>query len=158
MKTRIYLETSVVSYFTARPGRDVTVVAHQASTRELWGRLEEFEAYISELVISEASAGAPEAARLRLAAIEDLDELAIDTEVRELADALVAGGAVPEKCPEDALHLAVAAANGMDVVVTWNFRHLNNPFTRMMARQIIENRALPCPEICSPEELLGGDQ
>ena len=157
MDTRIYLETSVVSYFTARPARHITVASHQASTQDLWGRLEGFDVYISELVVSEAAAGDAEAARLRLAALEGFDELAIDDEARELADALVSGAAIPREYPEDALHIAVAAANGMHVVVTWNFRHMNNPFTRMMVRQIVENNGYACPEICSPEELLGDD-
>ena len=152
------METSVVSYFTARPSRDITVAAHQASTRDLWDRLGEFEVYISELVVSEASKGDPGAAQLRLAAVADLDELALDEKAKELARALIAGSAVPEEYPEDALHLAVAAVNGMQVVVTWNFKHINNPFTRMMTRQIVENNGYGCPEICSPEELLGDDR
>jgi hypothetical protein len=65
---------------------------------------------------------------------------------------------IPAEYPEDALHIAVAAVNGMDVVVTWNFAHLNNPFTRTMIRQVIENAGLRCPEICSPDELLEIDQ
>jgi len=48
----------------------------------------------------------------------------------------------------------VAAVNGIDVLVTWNFAHLNNPFTRMMVRQIVENAGFRCPELCSPDELL----
>jgi hypothetical protein len=39
--------------------------------------------------------------------------------------------------------------------VTWNFAHINNPFTRMMIRQIVENEGYGCPEIVSPDELLG---
>ena len=94
---------------------------------------------------------------MRLAALEGFDELVIDDDARELAGALVSGAAIPSEYPEDALHLAVAAVNGMHVVVTWNFRHLNNPFTRMMVRQVVENSGYACPEICSPEELLGDD-
>jgi len=40
------------------------------------------------------------------------------------------------------------------VVITWNFAHLNNPFTRIMVRHIVESEGYQCPEICSPEELL----
>ena len=64
------------------------------------------------------------------------------------------GRGIPSEYPEDALHIAVAAINGIEVVVTWNFAHLSNPFTRMMIRQIVENEGHVCPEICSPEELL----
>ena len=72
-----------------------------------------------------------------------------------LAKALIDGLAIPENALEDAFHIAVAACNGIDVIVTWNFKHINNPFTRMMIRQIIENSGLISPEICSPEEFLG---
>ena len=40
------------------------------------------------------------------------------------------------------------------IFVTWNFAHLNNPFTRMTVRQIVENAGYQCPEVCSPDELL----
>ena len=155
MRTRIYIETSVISYLTSRPARDITRASHQAATRDLWDRIEDFDVYISELVISESAKGDPEAAGLRMEALGGLDELEIDDEAKELARALLAGSAMPASFPDDALHIAVAAVNGMHVVVTWNFKHINNPFTRMMIRQIVENNGYGCPEICSPEELLG---
>ena len=66
----------------------------------------------------------------------------------------LAGNAIPKEYPEDALHIALAAINGINVLVTWNFSHINNPFKRMMIRQIIENAGYQCPEICSPDELM----
>ena len=63
------------------------------------------------------------------------------------------GRAIPASCPEDALH--IATVNGLDLIVTWNFSHINNPFTRMLIRQVVENSGYECPEICSPDELLG---
>jgi hypothetical protein len=79
-------------------------------------------------------------------------------DVDEAADALalkiIEGRGIPEAYPEDALHIAVAAVNGIDALVTWNFAHLNNPFTRMMVRQLVENAGYRCPELCSPDELL----
>ncbi|MBT6046059.1 MAG: hypothetical protein HOG49_04470 [Candidatus Scalindua sp.] len=55
------------------------------------------------------------------------------------------------------MHIAVAAANGIDIIVTWNFKHINNPFTRMMIRQVVENNGYICPELCSPDEFLGDE-
>ena len=81
----------------------------------------------------------------------------LDDEAKELARALIVGKAIPEKSLEDALHIAVTTANGIDVIVTWNFSHINNPFTRKLIRQIIESKGYVCPEICSPEELIGED-
>ncbi len=83
--------------------------------------------------------------------------LKIDDEAKELARALLTGKAIPEKCPEDALHISVAAVNGIDVIITWNFKHINNPFTRKTNRHITETNGYACPEICSPDELLGDD-
>lgn len=157
MSAKIYLETSIVSYLTAKPSRNLTVASRQASTRELWENLHIFEAYASDLVAGEAEKGNPEAAAARLKEIENLPMLEITTEAEDLALALIEGYAIPESEPEDALHLGIAASNGIDIVVTWNFKHLNNPFTRLLVRQVIENAGYTCPEICSPEELLEGE-
>lgn len=159
MKKRIYIETTVVSYLTARPSRDVVVAGHQEATRELWPKLlSDFEPYISALVHQEAGRGDPEEARKRHEAITPFPMLDIDDEARALAEKIIAGKGIPEEFPEDALHVAVATVNGIEIVVTWNFAHLNNPFTRMMIRQIVENAGYQSPEICSPDELLESDQ
>ena len=91
---------------------------------------------------------------MRLTAIEPFLMLDIDDEARTLAQKIIAGKAVPAEYPEDALHIAIAAVNGIEVILTWNFAHMNNPFTRKMVRRIIETEGYECPEICSPEELL----
>ena len=155
MKKRVYIETTVVSYFTARPSRDIIVAGHQEATRDLWPVLVgRHETYISAMVYEEAGKGDPEQARIRLAAIETFPMLDIDDEARLLAGKIITGRGIPAEYPEDALHIAVAAVNGIEVVVTWNFAHLNNPFTRRLVRQIVEEEGYVCPEICSPEELL----
>jgi predicted nucleic acid-binding protein len=159
MKKRVYMETTIVSYFTARPSRDVIVVGHQETTRELWPDLTaKYETYISAIVYEEAGKGNPDQAKMRLAAIEPFPMLGIDEDARILAEKIIAGRGIPAEYPEDALHIAVAAVNGMDVVVTWNFAHLNNPFTRRAVRRIVEAEGYLCPEICSPQELLEVDQ
>lgn len=159
MKKRIYLETTVVSYFTARPSRDIMVAAHQDATREIWPRLSaKYETYISALVFQEAGKGDPGQARQRLAAIESFPMLEIDGEARSLAEKIILRHAVPAEYPEDALHIAAAAVNGMEVVLTWNFAHLSNPFTRKKVRQVVEGEGYECPEICSPEELLEAEK
>jgi hypothetical protein len=84
--------------------------------------------------------------------------LEIDEEAGVLADRIITGRVIPAEYPEDALHIAVAAVNGTDGLVTWNFAHLNNPFTRRAVRGIVEHEGYFCPEICSPQELLEVDQ
>lgn len=155
MKKTVYIETTVASYYTGRPSRDLVIAGRQEATRELWPRLtSEFETYISALVLAEARRGDPGQAERCLQAIAQFPMLDLDEEARALAEDIIAGKAIPDEYPEDALHIAVAAVNGVQVLVTWNFSHLNNPFTRMMIRQVVQNAGYVCPEICSPDELL----
>jgi predicted nucleic acid-binding protein len=151
----VYIETTVVSYLAARPSRDVIVAARQESTRELWPRLaSEYESYVSALVLEEARKGDTDQAQQRLRLIEAFAMLDMDEAARTLAQKIVEDRGIPDEYPEDSLHIAVAAVNGIDIIITWNFAHLNNPFTRMLVRQIVENAGYRCPEICSPDELL----
>ena len=155
MKKRIYIETTIVSYYTARPSRDLMIAGHQEATRDLWPEPStKYETYISALVYEEASKGNPDQAKMRLEVIKPFPMLDIDDEVRSLAGNIITGRGIPANYPEDALHIAVATVNNIDVVVTWSFAHLNNPFTRRAIRQIVENEGYLCPEICSPDELL----
>ena len=159
MKKRVYVETTVVSYFTARPSRDIIVAGHQETTRDLWPELTaKYETYISAMVYEETGKGDQDQARMRLAAIEAFPMLDINEDAESLAEQIMVGRGIPADYPEDALHIAVAAANGMDVLVTWNFAHLNNPFTRRAVRRIVEREGYVCPEICSPQELLEVDE
>jgi predicted nucleic acid-binding protein len=155
MEKHIYIETTVVSYLTAKPSRDIMVAGHQEATRELWAKLTtKYETYVSALVFQEAGKGDPEQVKMRLAAIADFPMLDIDDEARSLAEKIITKKGIPTEYPEDALHIAIAAVNGIEVIITWNFAHLNNPFTRKKIRKIVEGEGYSCPEICSPEELL----
>lgn len=155
MKKNVYIETTVVSYLTSKPSRDIMIAGHQEATRELWPKLiSKHESYISALVVQEAGKGDSSQAQMRLTAIAKFPMLDIDDEARFLAEKIIAKKGIPVEYPEDALHIAVAAVNGIEVIITWNFAHLNNPFTRKKVRKIVEDEGYICPEVCSPEELL----
>jgi predicted nucleic acid-binding protein len=157
MKQKIYIETSVVSYLVARQSRNIVIAAHQAATIEFWDLLGDYEVFVSDIVIQESANGDPDQAEKRTQALDSFPVLQLDEQARDLARDFIDSKVVPDKCPEDALHIAVAAVNGMDVIVTWNFKHINNPVTRIMVRKIVEKHGWSCPEICSPEELLGDE-
>ena len=96
MKPRLYLETTIPSYLTAWPSRDVVILGHQETTREWWATCRErFELFVSALVVNEAAQGDAEAARLRLQALQDIPELAASPSAEALAAALLHEGAVP---------------------------------------------------------------
>ena len=156
MKETVYIETSVISYYTAKPNRDLVIAGRQEITREKWHKiLSYFEPYISALVIQEAEQGDQHAAKERLAAISSLPVLSINELAEEIASILIKDGPIPHKNPEDALHIAIAAVNGMNYLLTWNFTHINNAQIKSKIISIIEHHGYKCPIICSPEELLG---
>lgn len=157
MKRSIYLETSIVSYYTSRSSRDLVIAARQKVTHEIWPvLLIDFDRYISALVIQEAKCGDADAAEKRLIAISGIPILELTDQARDIANSLIISGAIPATTEEDALHIAVASLNGMDFLLTWNFSHINNAFKKSMIIKTIENHGLVPPEICSPDELVGG--
>ncbi|MEP0546119.1 MAG: type II toxin-antitoxin system VapC family toxin [Rhodothermales bacterium] len=154
MKPTVYLETSFVGYLTARPARDVIVLANQQLTREWWERRrEDFEMFASAAVRREAGAGNAEAARERLAVLEGIASLSVTDEAGRLAGAFLAEGALPEKAAEDALHVAIAATNGMDYLLTWNCKHIANATLRNLIEQVCRSNGYVTPTICTPAEL-----
>jgi len=159
MAPKAYIETSVVSYYTGRGSRDLVIAAHQQSTQDFWLLLlaSELSPYASALVVKEAGRGDAVLAKTRLDAIRSFPVLRTTPQAERLAERIMDARGVPRECPEDALHIAVAAVAGMDFIVTWNFAHINNPFTKMMIRQAVENEGYECPEILSPDAFLGED-
>jgi hypothetical protein len=157
MELKVYLETSIVSYYAARPSRDLVIAARQEITHEIWPVLQDnYEIYISALVIQEASRGDKEAAKKRLRAVSHIPVLEITQNVQEVAQLLINENAVSSEFEEDALHIAVASINGMDFLLTWNFSHINNAFKKTKIIKTIEKQGFIAPEICSPDEFLGG--
>ena len=155
MKQRVYIETSVVSYLTGRPSRDMVVAAHQELTREWWQkRASAFEVFVSALVLEESSGGDSDASRRRVSAISDIAILEINEAAVELAEKLVSQGPIPQQAAADALHIAIAAMNGTDYLLTWNCKHLANAVHRHEIETLVEESGLACPVICTPEELM----
>ncbi len=158
MKPKVYIETTVISYLTAQPARDVVIAGHQQSTRDWWrNATNRFELVASQLVLTEASAGDPEAARARLAALDSLTLLDATEEALELAQQLVNAGAVPAKAAEDAAHIAIAVVNGIEYLVTWNYRHIANATIRSQIETVCRNAGFEPAIICTPEELMERD-
>lgn len=156
MKSKVYIETSVLSYLSGRLSRDVVVVGRQEITREMWPLLTtQYDCYVSALVREEIERGDPEAASGRLANLDGIAVLTISDDARTLARAMIETHLVPSRFPEDALHIAIAAVHGMDYVLTWNFKHLNNVQTKGKIADFIEECGYGPPLVCSPDELFG---
>ncbi len=155
MKQTVYIETTVISYLTARPSRDIVTAGHQQITREWWDRaLPKFRGYISPFVQDEISGGDAEAVKLRLQAAGKLSVLEITPEVLTLADIYFRGLDIPAKARTDSLHLAVATVHGMDYIVSWNCSHIANGRIISRIDEINRVHGIGTPVICTPEELM----
>jgi hypothetical protein len=106
------------------------------------------------LVRKEAGAGDSQAAQERLDVLKSMTLLATSKEALGLAKQLIRVGALPVKAADDALHIAVAATNGIPFLLTWNCRHLANATMRPVIEKVCADNGLKAPIICTPEELL----
>lgn len=155
MKPSAYIETTVVSYLTAWPSRDIVRLAQQRQTLDWWNtRRQHFDVVCSELVEQEASAGDASAAAERLKIIRDLPLLDITSDAHSLASAIVSALQFPTRAQADALHVAIAAMNGVDYLLTWNCRHLTNAVLRPRIERVCRDHGFVPPVICTPAELM----
>ena len=154
MKSRVYLETTIVSYFVAEPTKDIVQTAHQQITRQWWAGRDRFEIFVSRAVVAEARRGDARAARRRLAALRGIPRLAAGRRGIRLAESLLRLGALPQKAEVDAVHVGIAAVNGIDYLLTWNLRHLANAALRGKIEEAVREAGLVPPIICTPEELM----
>jgi hypothetical protein len=119
MKARVYLETSVVSYLTALPSRDLIVAAHQQITHEWWYvQRPKFELVVSPYVLLEASRGDPEMISRRMEILSPLPVLEETDGILELAEDYQSILRLPSAKALDAFHLAAASWHGIDYLLT----------------------------------------
>ena len=152
----VYVETSIISYLTARSPRELLAAAWQASTIDWWdNHRHRFQLFTSELTFQEASRGDRAASARRLAALEYVTLLEVTGVMRQFADVIVKEEVLPASAWIDAAHIAVCGVSGIDYLLTWNFHHLTNPRTRNLIHALCERYGYTSPQICSPFELIG---
>ena len=154
MKSKVYLETTIVSYLVASSSADIIQTAHRQVTRDWWARRERFDLFVSRPVLTEAGRGDATAAARRLRTLAGIPVLAVSRGVGTLANTLVRTGTLPMKARVDAVHVAIAALNGMDYLLTWNLRHLANAAIRGKIEEACRRAGIHPPIICTPEELM----
>ena len=151
----VYLETTVIGHIAGRLHPAASVLARQQVTRQWWdSAADRYELFVSDLVLAECSDGDADAASERLQIVDAIDILRTTDAANDLAAALIAARAVPESEPRDALHIALAATNGIDYLATWNFKHIMNPSTQHLIDDVCRNARIETATICTPEQLL----
>ena len=155
MNTRVYVETSVISYLAAAPSRDPVKAARQLQALALWRAGERFSLVISPAVIDEALRGNPIQAALRQKVLAGLPVLTLNAEAAYLAQLLLERKALPAKALADAVHVAIATTHKIRIVASFNFRHLASVFAKAKIEQTLRQLGYEPPLIATPEEILG---
>jgi hypothetical protein len=154
-KPVVYLETSFVSYLTGWASADEKVACDQSATWRWWEQERpKWHCVVSQTVVVEAMDGDPEAVARRMKVLEGVEVLKTTEEARNLADALVRAHALPEKAKTDALHVALAAIRGADLLLTWNCRHIANSSMVGKIAVTLDHLGYRCPDLATPAQRL----
>ena len=151
----VYLESTIPSYLTARASRDLVIRGQQEATRRWWDQCRQgYECHVSAFVHMEVERGDPRAAARRVHAIRGIPILHATQEVMVLAERILATGLIPPRAATDASHVAIAAVHGIDLLLTWNCTHIHNVLIHRRIEAVCGSMDYPCPEICTPFDLL----
>lgn len=156
MKKRIYIETTIPSYLASWPSRDLLQAARQQITHSWWNnQRQSYDLNISQTVIDEVSVGDADAAMRRMAFLQDLPLLDLTIDVNDVAKAILNSGLLPQKAARDAVHIAVSSVHEIEILLTWNCRHIANAAIMKELGTIVAQCGYELPILCTPEELLG---
>ena len=149
MKTRIYLDTSVVSVrFDSRAGE------RQALTKEFFDQVEISQLCTSEVTIQEVEATSDDQHRqLMVDMINQIEILPLSDEVKTVGQQYMVAGIFSARMMLDAYHVAAASVAGIPILVSWNFRHLVNRRRRAAVLDVNMQLGLIALEIISPPEI-----
>jgi len=150
----VYIETTVVGNIAGRMHPHPDVASRQRITREWWTTAPiRYRIVTSKLTLDECGEGDPSAATERLEVLDGIPILDASHEAETLAELLMDRKAVPATEPRDALHIAIAAASGVQFIATWNFKHMLNPHLQAQIAGTCREAGFVPPVICTPEQL-----
>ncbi|MBI2434941.1 MAG: type II toxin-antitoxin system VapC family toxin [Candidatus Hydrogenedentes bacterium] len=154
-KSTVYVETSVISYYVARPSGNVIIAGHQHITWQWWEEaVEKSRRFISSVVYAEIIEGDPELAQKRLNAVNGWPILMPNIQSEYLLEQYLRHKVLPAKAERDAAHIAIATSYKMNYLATWNCTHIANAYLRDKIDDINRAAGYRTPVICTPEELL----
>lgn len=153
-RLKIYLDTSVISALFDRRSPEI-----MKWTQEFWKMIEKYEVYVSDVVVTEIQETPDVELKENMSkALRDLSQLEVDENAEKLSRQYVRYGAVPPRYRKDALHIAIATVNHIEILVSWNYRHIVRRKTKEVIRMVNSLYNYPLLEIVAPPELLGGEE
>jgi hypothetical protein len=152
----IYIESTIPSYVVARPARDLLQAARQQLTRDWWDlKREQHELFTSQVVLDEITGGEAAMARQRLAVMAGITLLRSTDEAETLTQRILDSGLLPTDADRDAAHIALATVHAMDILLSWNCRHIANAAIQARLRELAAKSDLNLPVLCTLDELTG---
>jgi len=153
---RIYIESTIPSYVVARPARDLLQAARQQLTKDWWDlKRAHHELFTSQIVLDEISSGDAAMARQRLEVMAGITLLDLTDTANILTKEILTFGLLPSKADRDAAHIALATVHKMDILLSWNCRHIANVAIQARLRELVKKSGLTLPELCTLNELTG---
>ena len=153
---RIYIESTIPSYVVARPARDLLQAARQQLAKDWWDlKRAKHELFTSQVVLDEITSGETAMAQQRLDVMAQIKLLDLTDEANALTKDILASGLLPADADRDAAHIALATVHEMDVLLSWNCRHIANAAIQARLRRLVEKSGFALTVLCTPDELTG---
>ena len=153
---RIYIESTIPSYVVARPARALLQAARQQVTKDWWDlERSSHELFTSQIVLDEIAIGEKAMARDRLDVMIQIKLLDLTNEAKALTKDILGSGLLPARADRDAAHIALATVHEMDILLSWNCRHIANASIQQRLRLLAEKFGFTLPVLCTPDELTG---
>jgi len=151
-KQKIYLETTMFNYYfdKTKNAQPSTIAFFEAIG------MEQFEGFTSIYTYNELDkAHEPQKSNM-LHLIEKYNIIILDTsdEVIQLAEKYIINNIIPKNKRVDALHIAVASVNELDIILSYNFRHINKLKTKTLVPAINQISGYRDIFIAQPEEVI----
>ncbi len=151
---KVYIETSIISYLTSKPSKDIIILSHQLQTKDWWNKSRKnYKLFISEPIIYELSQGDKRFSNIRLDLIKNIPILNSDNEIKELIKMYIKHFKLTKKLELDITHIAYSIYYEMDYLLTWNCKHIANAHFKVQLTNFNIKKGIKTPEICTPEEL-----
>jgi hypothetical protein len=151
----VYVETTIPSYLTAAPSRDLVVAAQQQITHDWWATAKErFELFLSEAVLQEIRAGDPKMAARRMQIVDGLSVLDVTSEVDSLVEIYQERLGLPDRARPDIAHIAVSVVYELDYLLTWNCAHIANGHVIRRLMEVNHMLGRFTPLLLTPDQLL----
>ena len=154
-KLRLYFETTTFNYFfdENREGHEDVVKLFEAV------KAGEFEGYTSDYVTDELKKASDPKRSKMLALIDEygLKVLQAKSEIADLGKLYIASGIIPASQIYDSLHVACVSVYELDVIISYNFQHINRNKTKIQTAVVNNKLGYGSISITTAKEVLNND-